>query len=240
MLERIADGVVVSRAPVSFLGMKLEATMTLLELAPGRWLAHSPVMLTAERLAAVEALGDVTHLYSPNTMHHLRLGDWARAFPRAKVHAPPGLLKKRPDLRIDRVHGALAEPDFTGVIDELRIDGFLLQETVLFHRPSRTLVVTDLVHNVGRPAHWWTRLYTTLAGFYGRVALSRVLQLSAFSDRTAARRSVDCLLSLPFERVVVGHGAPLTERPREQLEAALAFLPKPRPALSAGVPQTCG
>jgi hypothetical protein len=58
-----------------------------------------------------------------------------------------------------------------GVVDELRIDGFRLRESVLFHRPSRTLVVADLVHNVGRPPHGWTKMYARTMGFYDRAAL---------------------------------------------------------------------
>jgi hypothetical protein len=239
MLEPMAPGVWVDSAPVRFLGLHLTANMTVLKLGGDALLVCSPVMLTPERKAAVDALGRVAHLYAPNTYHHLRLGDWSRAYPQARVHAPPGLLRKRPDLRVDRVHGAMAEPDFAGVLDEVRIDGFLLQETVLFHRPSRTLVLADLVHNIGRPTHGWTRVYTTLAGFWGRVALSRVIRLSAFPDRVAARRSVDLMLSLPFERVVVGHGPPLLQDAKPQLERALAWLPAPR-ALPSGIPQTCG
>jgi hypothetical protein len=220
--------------------MKLTATMTVLKLNDdGDLLVHSPVQLTPERQRAVDALGRVAHLYSPNTYHHLRLGDWAAAYPSAKLHAPPGLLKKRPDLRIDRVHFAGPEAAFAGVVDELRIDGFLLQETVLYHRPSRTLVVADLVHNIGRPTHAWTKLYTTVMGFYGRVALSRVIRLTAFYDRVAARRSVDEVLARPFERVVVGHGAPLVEGAHATFERACAWLPRAPPHLTAGAPHGC-
>src|SRR5512134_1601831 len=105
-LTPFADGVWVDEAPVRFLGMQLRATMTVLRLGDGTLLLHSPVAMAPERRAAVEALGRVAHLYSPNLFHHLRIGDWAAAFPSAKLHAPPGLAKKRPDLRIDRVHDA--------------------------------------------------------------------------------------------------------------------------------------
>jgi hypothetical protein len=96
---------------------------------------------------------------------------------------------------------------------------------VLFHRPSRTLIVADLVHNVGRPAHAWTRIYTRVMGFRDRVALSRLLRWTAFADRAAARRSLDAVLALPFERIVVGHGAPITGGAREALAAAYRWLP---------------
>jgi len=197
--------------------------MAVLRLRDGSLLVHSPVALTPERRRAVDSLGNVAHLYSPNTFHHLWLGDWSAAYPNARVHAPPGLAAKRSDLRIDRVHGE-PEPAFAGVVDEVAIQGFRLEESVLFYRPARTLVVADLVHNVGRPTHGWTRLYSRMMGFYDRVALSRVIRLTAFPDRAAARRCVDAVRALSFERIVVGHGAPIVDDAERTLRDAYAWL----------------
>jgi hypothetical protein len=223
-LTTIADGVWITPAPVRFLGLEMTSTMTVLRLRDGRLLVHSPVPLTPERRSAVEALGTVAHLYAPNTFHHLRIGDWAAAFPAARLHAPRALAKKRPDLKIDRAHGSDPEPDFAGTIEEVRVQGFRLAETALWHQPSRTLVVADLVHNAGRPTHVWTKLYTRAMGFYDRVAVSRVIRWTAFSDRAAARRCIDQLLALPFERLVVGHGQPLMAGAREALADAYRWL----------------
>lgn len=219
-----ADGIWVDEARVRFLGMRFPATMTVIRLGDGSLLLYSPVVMTPARRAAVEALGRIAHLYSPNTYHHLRIGDWQAAFPDARLHAPPGLAKKRPDLRIDRVHPLTPEPAFDGLVEEHRIDGFRLEETALFHRPSRTLVVADLVHNIGRPTHRWTKLYTKAMGFYDRVALSRAIRMTGFTDKAAARRSVDALLGLPFERLVVGHGAPIASSAKNALAGAYAWL----------------
>lgn len=224
-LVGFGEGVWVREAPVRFLGLRLTTTMVVLRLAEGSLLVYSPVALTPELQAAVEALGRVAHLYAPDLQHHLWIGDWAVAFPAARVHAPPGLRKKRPDLRIDRVHGAEPEPAFAGTIEEVPIAGFRLQETALFYRPAGVLVVADLVHNVGKPTHPWTRAYTRLMGFYDRVGLSRVLRWTAFSDRRAARRSIDELLGRPFDRLVVGHGAPLASGGREAVASVYAWLP---------------
>jgi hypothetical protein len=121
-----AEGIWVDSAPVRIVGMPLTATMTVLRLGDGSLLLHSPIAMTPERRVAVEALGPVAHLYAPNVYHHLRIGEWAQAFPSARLHAPAGLAKKRPDLRIDRVHGA-PELAFHGTIDELPIDGLRLE-----------------------------------------------------------------------------------------------------------------
>ena len=224
-----AEGVWLAASPVGFLGLQLTSTMSLLRLGDGSLLVHSPGPLTAERRAAVEALGRVAHLYAPNLFHHLWIGDWAAAFPAARLHAPRGLTKKHPGLRVDRIHGvspepASPDPAFAGVLDELPIEGFRLRETALLHRSSRTLLVADLIHNVGRPTHRWTALYTRAMGFYDRVALSRVLRWTAFDNRAAARRSIDGLLERSFDRLVVGHGQPLPEGGRDAIATGYGWL----------------
>jgi hypothetical protein len=223
----IADGVWTATGPVSILGMPFTSTMTVLRLGGGGLLLHSPLAPTPERWAAVEALGTVGHLYAPNAFHHLHIGAWAERCPGARLHAPAGLAKKRPDLRIDRVHGSAPEPGFAGVVDEVPIDGFRLEESVLCFRPARTLLVADLVHNVGRPEDRRARLYTRAMGFCDRVALSRMLRFTAVADRAAMRRSLDRVLALAFDRVVVGHGAPIERDARAALAHAFAWLPAP-------------
>lgn len=223
-LVPFAEGVWVGTAPARILGMPLTTTMTVLRLADGSLLLHSPTAMTPERREAVEALGPVSHLYAPSLTHHRRIGEWADAFPSARLHAPARLAKKRPDLRIDRVHQAPLDTGLVDVVDELRIEGFRLEESALYYRPSRTLLVADLVHNVGRPRHLWTQVYTRAMGFYDRLALSRMIRWFAFSDRAAARRSLDEVLAQPFDRLIVGHGAPLTTDAREALAAAFTWL----------------
>jgi hypothetical protein len=199
--------------------------MTVLRLHDGSLLVHSPLPLTAERRAAVEALGPVAHLYAPSRYHDLQIEEWASAFPSARVHAPSGLMKERADLRVDRVIGETSEPAFRDIIDELPINGFRLEETVLIYRPTRTLIVADLVHNVSRPQGWWTQSYARLMGFYDRLALSRALRWLAFNDRAAARRSIDDLLARSFDSLIVGHGAPLTTGARVAVAQAFTWLP---------------
>ncbi|MCB9760138.1 MAG: hypothetical protein H6739_09920 [Alphaproteobacteria bacterium] len=221
-LTPLADGLWLATEPVRHLGLHLTATMALMRLGDGTLLAYSPVALTPARREAVAALGDVAHVYAPNLFHHTWAGGWAEAFPDARLHAPAGLSAKRPDLRIDRTF----DTDFPiqDTVEELPIDGFRLEERALLHRPSGTLVIADLVHNIGTPDHGWTAAYARAMGFYDRVALSRMIRWTAFSDKAAARRSLDTLLARPFERLVVGHGAPLTEGARAAVEAAYAWL----------------
>jgi len=237
-LASLGDGVWLATEPVRIVGTRLTTTMTVLRLGDGALLVHSPTPLTPARRAEIDALGRVAHLYAPNTFHHLWLGEWAAAFPGALVHAPAALASKQRNLRIHRAHESGPHPGFEGVLDEVPIRGFRLDETVLMHRPSRTLVVADLVHQIGRPTDLWTVIYSRLAGFYDRVALSRVLRCTAFSDRRAARRSLDEVLDLGFDRVVVGHGAPIMGDARSQLAAAYAWMPAATSRLAASPGRT--
>lgn len=220
-LRDLGDGVWLDRAPVSFLGLRLTAETTILRLSDETLLVHAPGPLTEDRLGAVRALGAITHIYVPNLFHHMYAQQWADAIPDAVVHAPQEIATKQPNLRVD-VRNNSAPID--AHLDEIAIDGCRLGESVLLHRPSRTLVVTDLISNIGRPDHAWTRAYTKFGKFYDRVALSRLLQWTSFSDRHVARRCVDRLLAEDFSRITVGHGDPVLADAREQLRDAYDFL----------------
>lgn len=223
-LTELTEGVWVASAPVRIVGTQLTATMTILRLASGELLVHSPGPLSEERRSAVEQMGRVAHIYAPNLYHHLYAGQWASAFPEARVHAAKGLTKKRPDLEVHRIHGSESEPDFSASLEEIPIEGCRLRESVLFHRDTGTLVVADLVHNVGRPKGAWTQTYAKMMGFYDTVALSRALRWTAFPDRAAAQRSLDRVLELPIERIVVGHGTPIVTSARDRLSEAFRWL----------------
>jgi hypothetical protein len=223
-LTPFTDDVWLESEPVSILGMKLTATMTVVRLTDGGLLLHSPVPMTEKRLDALATLGRVTHLYAPNTFHHVWMGDWAREFPGACVHAPSALRKKRKDLRIDRAHDVDPPNDLKESFHEVHIDGFALEESVLLHRLSRTLVVADLVHNVGRPTDRWTTFYTKAMGFYDRVAISRMIRWTAFSNIKKASESLARLASHHFESLVVGHGLPLEHDAREAVFGAYEWM----------------
>lgn len=224
-LVPFGEGLWLSTAPVSFMGLALTATMSVARLGDGALLVHSPVPLTDARRRQIDALGTLRHIYVPNLFHHRSLDGWSTAYPAARVHAPPGLARKHAGARVDRTAGATAEPAFARAIDEIPIDGFRPRESALLHRASGTLIVADLVQNVGRPDHGWTAFYARVMGFHDRVALSRAIRWTGFDDRRAARRALDRVLALPFDRLVVGHGAPLASGGKAALAAAYAWLP---------------
>jgi len=98
-----------------------------------------------------------------------------------------------------------------------------LDEFAFLHRPSRTLLVTDLVFNIRESSSWLTRTYLKLCRTYGKLAPTLLLK-SMVKDRPALRASLDTVLGWDFERVVVCHGEVLERGGREALRDGFAWL----------------
>src|SRR5688572_19012936 len=101
-LARHRDDILTRTAPQTFFGFHIGTRMTVVRLPDKKLLVHSPVMLDDDLRAAVDREGEVAHIVCSNIYHHLHAKKWSETFPDAVVHAPRGLRKKRPDLRIDR------------------------------------------------------------------------------------------------------------------------------------------
>lgn len=192
-------------------GGRLPTATTVIRLADARLLVYSPIDFDDTGAAEIAALGEVAHLVIPSALHHLFAGAATRRWPNATVSAAPAVRAKQPDLRIDRElpggdFGAEAEAE----IEVERIGGTpKLDEVVLFHRPSHTLVCADLLFHITHPESLRTRLVLALAGAGGgRLAQSREWSWLC-KDRAAARASVDRILGWPIARVAMCHGAPV-------------------------------
>jgi hypothetical protein len=213
------------------LGFRFPARMTALPLEGGKLALISPVPIDETRAAALAELGEVGFLIAPNVMHHLYLGDAARRYPVARVLAPRGLVTKRPDLRIDGLLDEDLPRALTEAVDVVHIEGApRLDEFVFHHRATRSLVVTDLVFNVRQPRGWLAHLLLFLGGTHGRLASSRALRF-LIEDRARVADSVERILALPFEALVVAHGDVLVAGAHAELERALRWLCPPRRVL---------
>jgi hypothetical protein len=216
-MQQLHSDIWVADSPLRFLGLEIGARMTVVRLPGPRLLLHSPVAPTAELVREVEALGPVAYLVAPNRFHHLSLGEWQRACPEALAYVAPGLDKKRPDLKIAGVLTDEPEPGWAGTVDQVLVSGFpLANEVVFFHRPSNTLVATDLAFNVGSSSPPLTRIAFRLSRAYGRLSPT-LLERLFVRDRPAFRRSLERIFEWPFERVVVAHGQVSETGGREEL-----------------------
>ncbi len=199
-----------------FLGLELGARMTVLRV-DGDLLLHSPVALDPAHL---ERLGRPRWLLAPNTFHHLHAGPWlARGL---TGYAAPGLVEKRRDLDFAQTIDAPCAP-FGDAVQLIPLQSLpLVGEVALLHRPSRTLVVTDLVFNLGDDAPWATRVAFRLLG--GTPGCRATLLERALMRRAVARDDLRGLLALDFDRLIMAHGHVIETGGKAALRGAYSWL----------------
>ncbi len=122
--------------------------MTVIRLPAGEMWIHSPVALTEELAQQIARIGPVGHLVAPNTLHYWWVGEWKTPLPEALVWAvsrlDPGASGRMPPS-----YALQDEPPaaWGGAIDQVIVEGSRLMEADFFHRPSRTLLITDMIEN---------------------------------------------------------------------------------------------
>lgn len=218
----LADGPVVTAAA----GFHYPTRMAVIRLVGGGLFVWSPVALSEELRGELVALGEVRFLIPPNSLHHVFLADWLRAWPEAKVYAPPGLREKRPDIRFDGDLGDAPITEWKDDLDQVVMRGNrITTEVVFFHHPSRTALFTDLIQQF-RPGWFkgWRALVARLDLMVApEPSVPRKFRL-AFTDKQAASAAVERVLSWPAEKVVMAHGEPVTSDGVAFLRRAFAWL----------------
>lgn len=203
----IADG-----AAVSVAGFHYPTRMVLIRLRDGGLFVWSPIALNDALRSEVQALGTVRLIVAPNSLHHLFVAPWQAAFDGAKTFAAPGLAKRRKDLAFDGELGDAPDAGWASDIDQVVVRGnAITTEVVFFHKPSGTVLFTDLLQNF-KPGAF--RGWRALVAKLDRMTADepQVLQKfrMAFTDRKAARAAVRRILDWPARQVLMAHG-PLVE-----------------------------
>ena len=215
-MRTIAPGVHVLERDLQLLGLEFGARMTVLETDRGL-LVHSPVDVDPDTVAA---FGSPRWVLAPNKFHHLYVGRWAAAG--LEAWAARGLPEKRPDVRFAGVVQPETAP-FGDDIAVLPLTCFpLVNEVVVLHRPSRTLVVTDLLFNLAPTAPFLTRAAMWCScGYPGcrSTALERVGM-----KRDLARRELGEIGRWDFDRIVMAHGDVVETDGKAAFRRAYAWL----------------
>lgn len=208
------------------MGFRYPTRMAVIRLSDGGLFVWSPVALSPGLRDEVAALGPVRHLVAPNGLHHLFIADWQRAFPEARTHAAPGLPRKRRDIAFDHVLGAAPHPDWAGQVEQVPVPGnAITTEVVFFHTESRTALFADLLQCMA-PAQYagWRAMVARMDLMTGVAPQVPRKFRMAFTRRGAARAAVARILDWPAEKVLMAHGAPVTEGGKEALARAFRWL----------------
>ncbi len=199
----VDDRIWAMERPVWFSGVRLRARTTVIRLDDGGLLVHSPAPPTDELAAQLRALGPVRWLVVPNCFHHLGTPAAVAYFPDAKVAGPASAPPKNEALRIDVEIARLGE--HVPEVETLPLDGVpFLDETVLYHRPTQTLLGADLVLCAHADDHFTWRWAARVVGCYERLRVPPDVK-NKLPDRTATARSIHAMLERPARRLIVAH-----------------------------------
>ena len=205
-------------------GLPLTTRMSVVRLTNGNLWLHSPIPISPALQAELNALGTVRYIVAPSKAHHLFAGACAALFPQAQLFGAPGLRAKRPDLDSLQDLPAPGTGPWCPELDHLLFEGIpMANETDWFHRPSGTLVLTDLCQWMQGDLPLATVLYAKLTAVRQCLNVPRTVRLLV-RDKVAARASAAQLLQWPVKRVVVAHNAVLETDAHAQLARALQAL----------------
>ena len=200
--------------------------MTVVRLQSGAVWILSPVQPSPERQSAVDRLGPIEHLVAPNKIHSLGIKPWKALYPSARVWASPAFGERHPDIAVDAALSNEVETPWSDEIDHCAIDGHaVLDEVAFLHRPSGTLILTDLIQKheaAGAPLVW--RGVKRMVGVLGREGgVPRDIRLS-IRDRAAMRRSIDTILGWDFDNLIIAHGHCVKGGAREDVGRAFNWI----------------
>ena len=205
---------IVDSGPLKAMGVvPLPVRMTVVRLSDGSLLLHSPTRFVSSLRDALEAIGPIRHLVAPNSAHWTFVKSWQTHVPDAVTWAAPGLREraqvKRSRVRLDHDLASTPPPEWGDAFDLVQVPGaggFL--EVCMFHRPSQTLVLTDLIQNLERqklPAPFGAfaaLLGATAPSGRAPIYLRAVVKAKGEAALAAARQ----LVALAPQRVIFTHG----------------------------------
>ena len=189
-------GVYEAGRPFMWNGIDVGCRMVVIELQGGEegrpdLFVHSPVALDDRLAGALDSIGSVRHVVSPNYEHVKFAYQWAERYPDACIWACPGLAEREPLVRWTGEIPALARPaGYPPVegegdppsrpegmwdwdeIQPLHVDTEVnpftgrpfFNEVVFYHSPSKTLLTTDTYWNYPSPDGITNTVYAEMPG----------------------------------------------------------------------------
>ncbi|WP_426436290.1 DUF4336 domain-containing protein [Bradyrhizobium genosp. P] len=233
----VADGVWIVDGPVirfgpSWLSAPFPTRATIIRLPDQRLFIHSPTPLMGDLKAEIARLGIPSWIIGPNRLHYWWIQDWHAAYPEARVFLAPGIAQQA-GVRLgfdgeplDRQSGY----PWDDWIATLSVAGSYMTEIVFFHRPSRTLLLTDLIENfetekIGSPV---MRLLTWAGGVRDPDGSTpRDLRLTFSRNRAAMKAAVTRMIAWDPQRIILAHGRWYDRDGGAELRRAFRWILKP-------------
>ncbi|HET6321942.1 MAG TPA: DUF4336 domain-containing protein [Hyphomicrobium sp.] len=234
-LKSVAENVWIVDGPVIRFGLPwpkfpFPTRMTVVRLTSGDLFIHSPTPLTPPLKAQIETVGAVRFIIGPNRIHYWWIPEWKAAFPGAEVYLAPHIRERaKGRITFDGLPlVADAGYPWDAEIATLPIVGSFMTEVEFFHRPSRTLILTDLIENFEpeKVGSLFMRLLNRIGGVSSpHGGLPRDLRLTfTWRHKRELLAAVKTMLAWNPERIIFAHGRWYRTNGAAELRAAFRWL----------------
>jgi len=144
----------------------------------------------------------------------------------ARLYTPPGLARKKPELRFDDELGDEPDPKWAADIDQVVFRGsFAMEEVAFFHRTSRTAIIGDLIQRHPKSKmSGWKGMLMVLDGLVGEHGSTPREWRASFLRRSPARAARKKVLDWNAERLLIAHGQCAQTKASEIIMAALSWI----------------
>jgi len=211
LTQYIEDQIWIYEYPIRFSGLDLFARMTVIRLVNGDLIIHDPCKIDDSIKHEIDALGDVKYIIAPGSYHHLFVTDFQQLYPEAETFLCPGLERKRADIKFEYILGNKPDSRWGDEIDQVLVQGTkYIWEVAFFHKPSRTLILADLLENIGddykHPASlllrfWWKVVFR----MWNNPKAAPEYQIG-WGRKDIVKTGLNKIISWQAERVILAHG----------------------------------
>ena len=179
-------------------------------LPHSKLLIHSPCEIDAPTKQAISALGEVAYIVAPGSYHYFHIPSAQAAFPEADTYICPGVERKRPEIDFDWFLADQPPEAWADTLDQVLVRGNkYIWEVAFLHKPSRTLLLVDLIENITDQTpntNWLLKLWWKVVfHMWNNPKPAPEYQLG-WKDKAAARQSLQRILEWDFDRIILSHG----------------------------------
>ena len=219
-MQSLAENLWHLQYELKLLGADLQRHVTVLRLSSGQLVIHSTGPFTPQDVAGINALGPVGWVMDVMLRHDTFSRQGHEAFPAAVFLGPDGFSKV---VGFPAAPLLPVPPEWAGQIEVLKVEGVpSMEEHAVFHVPSRTLILADLLFDPDPEASGWSHfLMSLVAGRKAGPGISRAVRWTT-KDKEAFRRSLEQIAGWDFDRIVFGHGAIIAADGKARFREALA------------------
>lgn len=119
--------------PIRFAGTWFPHVMTVVQLADGSVILHSPARPSATLFEDIARIGVVTHIIAPNWFHDLYLREYWAAYPHATFWAPRFLRRQHLGIINETLDASTSSP-WAAELPHVSLSGLLsFDEAIFFH-----------------------------------------------------------------------------------------------------------